>query len=76
MSDYVKSPSTAQGTAQGSAQGSAQHGLSKTGNKANGAKKAKKIGKLIYLGLIILFLYLPIGTLMVLSFNEGKSMSA
>ncbi len=36
----------------------------------------KKFGKALYLGLIVLFLYLPIGTLMVLSFNEGKSMSA
>ena len=36
----------------------------------------KKFGKWLYLGLIVLFLYLPIGTLMVLSFNSGKSMSA
>ena len=31
--------------------------------------------KAIYLFLILLFLYLPIGTLMVLSFNKSKSMS-
>ena len=36
----------------------------------------KKFIKLLYLLLIALFLYLPIGTLMVLSFNSGKSMSA
>ena len=36
----------------------------------------KKIAGGLYLGLILLFLYLPIGTLMVLSFNEGKSMNA
>lgn len=36
----------------------------------------KKYGKLLYLGIIVLFLYLPIFTLMVLSFNKGKSMSA
>ena len=36
----------------------------------------KKFSKMLYLGLILLFLYLPIGTLMVLSFNDGKSMSA
>lgn len=35
----------------------------------------KKAGKMIYLILIILFLYLPILALMVFSFNEGKSMS-
>lgn len=35
----------------------------------------KKFAKGLYLGLIILFLYLPIGTLMVLSFNESKSMA-
>ena len=35
----------------------------------------KKFLKGLYIGLIILFLYLPIGTLMVLSFNESKSMS-
>ena len=29
-----------------------------------------KVLKEIYLGLILLFLYLPIGTLMVLSFNQ------
>ena len=38
---------------------------SKTGNFFRG----------LYLGLILLFLYLPIGTLMVLSFNKSKSMS-
>lgn len=36
----------------------------------------KKFVKVFYLALIVLFLYLPIGTLMVLSFNEGKSMNA
>lgn len=36
----------------------------------------KKLGKLLYLGLIILFLYFPIGALMVLSFNDGKSMNS
>ena len=36
----------------------------------------KKIAGGLYLALILLFLYLPIGTLMVLSFNEGKSMNA
>ena len=30
----------------------------------------------LYLTLIVLFLYLPIGTLMVLSFNSGKTMNA
>ena len=30
----------------------------------------------LYLVLVALFLYLPIGTLMVLSFNSGKSMSS
>lgn len=35
----------------------------------------KNLGKRIYLIIIILFLYLPILTLMVLSFNESKSMS-
>ncbi len=37
---------------------------------------ASRIGHALYLGLIVLFLYLPIGTLMVLSFNDGKSMNA
>ncbi len=36
----------------------------------------KKFSKVLYLIIILLFLYLPIGTLMVLSFNSGKSMSA
>ena len=36
----------------------------------------KKVLKGIYLALIILFLYLPIFTLMVLSFNECKTMNA
>ena len=36
----------------------------------------KKALKAIYLALIVIFLYLPIGTLMVLSFNSGKSMNA
>lgn len=35
----------------------------------------KKLAKALYLGLIIVFLYLPIGTLMVLSFNQSKSMA-
>ena len=35
----------------------------------------KKFTKVLYLVLIMLFLYLPIGTLMVLSFNESKAMS-
>ena len=35
-----------------------------------------KISKVIYLILIVLFLYLPIGTLMVLSFNSSKSMTS
>lgn len=35
----------------------------------------KKLGKAIYLALILLFLYLPIMALVVFSFNEGKSMS-
>lgn len=36
----------------------------------------KKIAKALYIVLIVLFLYLPIGTLMVLSFNESKSMTS
>ena len=36
----------------------------------------KKFAKTFYLLLILIFLYLPIGTLMVLSFNDGKSMNA
>ncbi len=36
----------------------------------------KKTFKGIYLAIIILFLYMPIVTLMVLSFNEGKTMNA
>ncbi|MDD6042252.1 MAG: extracellular solute-binding protein [Eubacteriaceae bacterium] len=35
----------------------------------------KKFAKALYLVLILMFLYLPIGTLMVLSFNQSKSMS-
>jgi len=35
----------------------------------------KKAGKIIYLIVILLFLYLPILALVVFSFNEGKSMS-
>ncbi len=38
--------------------------------------KAATACKWLYLGLILLFLYLPIGTLIVLSFNESKAMSA
>ena len=36
----------------------------------------KKALKGLYLTLLVLFLYLPIGTLMVLSFNSGKTMNA
>ena len=36
----------------------------------------KKTFKGLYLALIVFFLYLPIFTLMVLSFNEGKTMNA
>ena len=36
----------------------------------------KKALQGLYLTLIVLFLYLPIGTLMVLSFNSGKTMNA
>ena len=36
----------------------------------------KKALKGLYLTLIVLFLYLPIGTLMVLSYNSGKTMTA
>ena len=35
----------------------------------------KKLMKTLYIGLIVLFLYLPIMALMVLSFNEGKTMT-
>ena len=35
----------------------------------------KKFLKGLYIAIILLFLYLPIGVLMVLSFNESKSMS-
>lgn len=35
-----------------------------------------RLGRGLYLGLIVVFLYLPIATLMVLSFNSGKSMNA
>ena len=35
-----------------------------------------KIAKALYLLLIVFFLYLPIGTLMVLSFNSSKSMAS
>ncbi|MCQ2547582.1 MAG: ABC transporter permease [Clostridia bacterium] len=36
----------------------------------------RKIGKGLYIALIMFFLYLPIGFLIVLSFNEGRSMAA
>lgn len=36
----------------------------------------KKTLKGLYIGIILVFLYLPIATLMVLSFNEGRSMAA
>lgn len=35
-----------------------------------------RVGHALYLALIVLFLYMPIGTLMVLSFNDSKSMGA
>lgn len=35
----------------------------------------KKIASYVYLALIAIFLYLPIGTLIILSFNSSKSMS-
>ena len=35
-----------------------------------------RVGHVLYLALIVLFLYMPIGTLMVLSFNDSKSMGA
>lgn len=34
------------------------------------------LSKIVYLAIILIFLYLPIGTLMVLSFNHGKSMES
>ena len=40
------------------------------------SKGLARFGKIIYLVLIMFFLYLPIGTLMVLSFNSGKSMAS
>lgn len=40
------------------------------------SKGIKKGFKGLYIALVLLFLYLPIGTLMVLSFNEGRSMAA
>ena len=43
--------------------------------RKNGRARAVAFGKGLYLALILLFLYLPIFTLMVLSFNEGKTMS-
>ena len=43
--------------------------------RKNGRVRAAAFGKGLYLALILLFLYLPIFTLMVLSFNEGKTMS-
>lgn len=36
----------------------------------------KKLLRILYLLIIVLFLYLPIATLMVLSFNKGRSMSS
>lgn len=36
----------------------------------------KKVGKFIYIGLIFLFLYLPIFTLVILSFNDSKNPSS
>ncbi len=36
----------------------------------------KRFAKALYIAIIVLFLYLPIGTLMVLSFNESKSMTS
>jgi len=43
--------------------------------KQSFGRRAAGLGKGLYLALILLFLYLPIATLMVLSFNEGKTMS-
>ena len=43
--------------------------------KQKGKSFGASLGKGLYLALIIIFLYLPIGALMVLSFNEGKTMS-
>ena len=42
----------------------------------NTSSGAAKIAKGLYLLLIVFFLYLPIGTLMVLSFNSSKSMAS
>ena len=42
----------------------------------NTSSGAAKIAKALYLLLIVFFLYLPIGTLMVLSFNSSKSMAS
>ena len=39
-------------------------------------KISLKVFNIIYIAFILLFLYLPIGTLMVLSFNHGKSMES
>lgn len=41
----------------------------------NSNVRPKALG-LVYLALVIIFMYLPIAILMVLSFNEGKSMSS
>lgn len=46
--------------------------MTETGRAASYEKALKGL----YLTLIVLFLYLPIGTLMVLSFNSGKTMNA
>ncbi|MBQ7245477.1 MAG: ABC transporter permease [Firmicutes bacterium] len=51
--------------------------MTKTKSKraVTGGKTFGKVLKVLYLILILVFLYLPIGTLMVLSFNKSKSMS-
>ncbi len=40
------------------------------------SSRLNKLIKVLYLALIVFFLYLPIGTLMVLSFNSSKSMGS
>jgi len=42
----------------------------------NTSSGLNKLIKVLYLALIVFFLYLPIGTLMVLSFNSSKSMGS
>lgn len=45
-------------------------------NKKSYPSRKIAYGKLLYLALVVVFLYLPIVTLMVLSFNSGKSMAS